>query len=181
MADLANHLGFESSEIAALKQFPKSTDSMVERASEKPALVTDGPGKIRKYRCGMPRAQSYEEDRKFLFINHLQDHRDEQSETITSYFRLRSAYLKFFGIPDDSNLEVSPIFRPTSSVYLPREEPTQGLEHMEVDGENPEDITMQDGEDEEQQQRTPFHTESALAQQTSMQQQARTLVRHGRD
>ncbi|KAL2042123.1 hypothetical protein N7G274_005311 [Stereocaulon virgatum] len=42
---------------------------------------------------------------------------------------------------------------------------------MEVDGENPEDITMQDGEGEEQQQRTPFHTESALAQQTSMQQQ----------
>ncbi|KAL2036374.1 hypothetical protein N7G274_010907 [Stereocaulon virgatum] len=163
MADLAHHLGFESSEIAALKHFPKSTDSMVERASEKPALVTDGPGEIRKYRCGMPRAQSYEEDRKFLFINHLHDHRDEQSKAITSYFRLRSTYLKFFGIPDDSNPEVTPISSPTPSVYLPREDPTQGLEHMEVDGENPEDITMQDGEGEEQQQRTPFHIESALA------------------
>ena len=124
MADLVNHLGFESSEIATLKQFPKSISSMVEKAREKPTFVTDGPSEIRKYRCGTPRAQSYEEDRKFLFINHLYDHRDEQSEAIISYFRLRSTYLKFFRIPGDSNLKVPPIFRPTPSVYLPREDPT---------------------------------------------------------
>ena len=172
MADLANRLGFESSEIAALKKFPKSADPTVERGNEKPALVTDGPGEIRKDRCGMPRAQSYEEDRKFLFINHLHDERNEQSEAITSYFRLRSTYLKFFGIPDDSNPELSSaVFRQTRSVSLPREDPTQGLEHMELDGEQTEDTTMQDREGEEEQHRPSFHAEGALAPQTAMQRQ----------
>lgn len=56
MADLASRLGFESSEIAALKKFPKSADPTVERGNEIPALVTDSPGEIRKDRCGIPRA-----------------------------------------------------------------------------------------------------------------------------
>ena len=90
MADLANRLGFESSEITAFTQFPKSTDPMIVRGNEKPAIVTDGPGEIRKDRCGMPHTHNYEEDRQFLFITHLHDDRDEQSEGITSYFRLAS-------------------------------------------------------------------------------------------
>jgi len=53
MADLANHLGFESSEITALKQFPKSADPLIVRGNEKPTLVTDSPGEIRKDRYGM--------------------------------------------------------------------------------------------------------------------------------
>jgi len=57
MADLANRLGFESSEITALKQFPKSANPTIVRGNEKPALVTDGPGEIRKDRWGMPHTQ----------------------------------------------------------------------------------------------------------------------------
>jgi len=181
MADLANHLGFESSEITALKQFPKSADPPIVRGNEKPALVTDGSGEISKDRCGMPHAQNYEEDRKFLFITHLHDNRYEQSEGITSYFRLRSTYLKFYGMPDDSNPQqnlttatgelLSPAFRLTQSAYSPREDPTRGAEHMEVDGEQTEDTMMQDGEGEGEEQGPPFQAEDALALETTMQQQ----------
>ncbi len=77
MADLANCLGFESSEITTLKQFPRPEDPTIVRGYERPALVTDGPGEVRKDRCGMPHVQSYEEDRKFLFITHLYNDMDE--------------------------------------------------------------------------------------------------------
>jgi len=181
MADLANRLGFESSEITALKQFPKSANPTIVRGNEKPALVTDGPGEIRKDRCGMPHTQNYEEDRKFLFITHLHEDRDEQSEGITSYFRLRSMYLKFYGMPDDSNPQknlttatgelLSPAFRLTQSAYLPSEDPTRGAEHMDVDEEQTEDTMMQDGEGEGEEQRPSFQAEGALAQETTMQRQ----------
>lgn len=68
LRELANHLGFELSEITALKRFPTSADPPIVRGNEKPALVTDGPGETRKERCGMPYAQNYEEDRKFLLL-----------------------------------------------------------------------------------------------------------------
>ncbi len=179
MADLANYLEFESSEITALKQFLKSADPPIIGGNETPTIVTDGLGEIRKDRCGMPHAQNYEEDRKFLFINHLHDNRYEQSEGITSYFRLRSTYLKFYGMPDDSNSQqnlitatgelLSPAFRLTQSACSPREDPTRGSEYMEVDGEQTEDKMMQDGEGEGEEQGPPFQAEDALAQETTMQ------------
>jgi len=103
MADLADQLGFESPEIAALKQYSKSEESVMVTQNDRPLLVTDGPGEARQERCGMPHIQSYEEDRKYLFISHLHDDRDEQAEGITSFFRLRSVYLKFLGIREPVN------------------------------------------------------------------------------
>lgn len=99
IADLANRLGFESPEITALKQYPKSTDLAAVTGNNRPLLITAGPGETIEERCGMPRVQSYEEDRKFLFITYLYDDRDEQSEGITSFFRLRFVYLNFYGVP----------------------------------------------------------------------------------
>lgn len=183
MADLANRLGFESSEITALTQFPKSTDPMIVRGNEKPAIVTDGPGEIRKDRYGVPHTQNYEEDRKFLFIIHLHDDRDEQSEGITSYFRLRSTYLKFYGMPDGSNPQqnlttateelLPPAFHLTRSTYSPREDQAREAGHMEVDGEPTQDTVMQDGEGEGEgeEQRPPFQAEGAFAQEPTMQRQ----------
>ena len=75
IADLANRLGFESSEITALKQFPKLADPIIVRGNEKPALVTDSPGEIRKDRYRILYIYNYEEDRKFLFIIHLLNNR----------------------------------------------------------------------------------------------------------
>ncbi|KAL2044423.1 hypothetical protein N7G274_003128 [Stereocaulon virgatum] len=178
MADLANCLGFESSEITALKQFPKSADPTMASGNERPALVTDGPEEPRKDRCGTPHVQNYEEDRRFLYLTHLHDDRDEQSEGITSYFRLRSTYLKFYGKPDDSNPQhyfttatgelSSPTFRLTGLVNSPREDQTRGAEHMEVDEEQTEDTMMQDREGEGQ--TLPFQAEGALAQEATMKQ-----------
>ncbi len=181
MADLADCLGFESSEITALKQFSKSADPTIVGGNERPALVTDGPGETRKDRCGMPHVQNYEEDRKFLFITHLHDDRDEQFEGITSYFRLRSTYLKFYGMPDDSNPQqhlttvtgelLSPAISLTRSAYSSREDQTRGAEHMEIDREQTEDTTMQEGEGEGEEQRPSFQPEGALTQEASMQRQ----------
>ena len=75
MADLANRLGFESSEITALKQFPKSVDPIIVRGNEKPALIIDSLGEIRKDRYGIQHTQNYEENRKFLFITYLYNDR----------------------------------------------------------------------------------------------------------
>ena len=75
MADLANHLGFGSSEITALEKVPKSVDSLIVRGKEKSALVTDGLGEIRKDKYEMPYAQDYEDNSDFLFFTHLHDNR----------------------------------------------------------------------------------------------------------
>lgn len=166
MANLANCLGFESSDIIALKQFPKLANPTIVRGNERPALVTNDLGEPRKDRCETPHVQNYEEDRKFLYITHLHDDRDEQSKGITSYFRLKFTYLKFYEMSNDSNPQhhlttttrelLSSTFRLTQSINSPREVPTRGAEHMEVDEEQIEDTMMQDGEREGEKQRPPF-------------------------
>ena len=99
MADLATRLGFQSSEISALREYPKSANSAVTTESHSPFLVTDGPGEAERCRCGIRRTQDYEENRQYMFIRHLHDNRYEQGEGITCFFRFRSMYWKFFGVP----------------------------------------------------------------------------------
>ena len=38
-----------------------------------------------------------------MFISYLYNNRDEQGEGITYFYRLRSVYLKFFGMPDQGS------------------------------------------------------------------------------
>ena len=73
MADLANHLGFESSEITALKRLSQSADPSRVRRNERATLVTEGLGEFKKHRCGLllPHVPNYEEGRRFLFITNL--------------------------------------------------------------------------------------------------------------
>jgi len=97
LADLAHELGFQSMQITALRNRPKVASMAEEGANGQPRLVTDGPGELRKYRCGIPRAQHYEQDRCSYFIPYLHEAKDEQSNNITNFFRMRSVYLKFFG------------------------------------------------------------------------------------
>jgi Protein of unknown function (DUF3723) len=57
-ANLADRLGFESPEIAALKN--RSIAKTRERSEQlKPRLVTASLGEGRKQRCGLPRKQAY--------------------------------------------------------------------------------------------------------------------------
>jgi len=97
LADLAHELGFQSMQIIALRNHPKVASMAVEEANGQPRLVTDGPGESINYRCGIPCAQHYEQDRCSYFIPYLHEARDEQSNNITNFFRMRSMYLKFFG------------------------------------------------------------------------------------
>lgn len=103
MADLADQLGFEFSEIAALKQYLKSEESVMVTQNNRPLLITDGSDEARQKRCKMSHIQSYEEDCKYLFISHLHNDKDEQTEGITSFFQLWSVYLKFLEIPEPVN------------------------------------------------------------------------------
>ena len=98
-ADLASELGFDSPEITDLKRYPSSSATWEDDEQSRPLLVTTGPGLARAQRCGKPRSRAFEEDRNFLFIDHLHDERQDQSEGITSFFVRRSVYLAFFGRP----------------------------------------------------------------------------------
>ncbi|KAH6670148.1 hypothetical protein B0J14DRAFT_112537 [Halenospora varia] len=98
LADLASEVGFESPEISALKEHP-NTGVTRDYPQSGPILVTSGPGVALGDRCGTPRDRSYEEDRNFLFLDHLHDERQIQGEGITSFFVRKSVYLAFFGRP----------------------------------------------------------------------------------
>ena len=100
-AELARRLGFESPQIDALMLYPNSTTEE-EPEPSRPLLVTSGSGEITKQRCGLPLMQTFEEDRKSIFINHLHDEREEQGEGITSFYVIRSRFFAFFGRPTRS-------------------------------------------------------------------------------
>jgi len=98
-ADLASRLGFDSPEIMALRQYPRSTAKVVSSDGLRPLLVTAGPGESIDRRWGCPGIEDYEADKEFLFIDHLHDTVEEQGEGITSFFVRKSVYLDFFGRP----------------------------------------------------------------------------------
>ncbi|XMA20304.1 hypothetical protein WAI453_013095 [Rhynchosporium graminicola] len=96
-ADLASDLGFASDEIKALKQLGTDTRRTCPRS--RPILVTSGPGIALSVRCGKPRCRSFEADRNLLFIDHLHDTRQDQGDSIISFYVRKSVYLVFFGKP----------------------------------------------------------------------------------
>ncbi|KAL9119401.1 MAG: hypothetical protein Q9187_004044 [Circinaria calcarea] len=103
MADLAYQLGFESPEIEALRQYSKDESEIGLAEPQQPLLVTDDCEITSNERCGIPLTSTYEEDRKYLFLRHLHDGREEQGKQITSMFRLRCWYLSFFGVPEQDD------------------------------------------------------------------------------
>ncbi len=191
MADLANRLGFESSDITALKQYPSSADLNAVTEKSRPILVTAGPGEPREQRCGMPHIQNYRNDRNCLFITHLHDDRDEQSEGITSFFRLRSVYINFYGMPsqalslrDHSSPQQHLIPATGEAVYevshiVPSDHPpTQEPEHRdfnvrEDERKQIEDTVMQEWGKEEQRpllQVQGILTQDAIIQEPQLQE-----------
>jgi hypothetical protein len=112
-----------------------------------PLLVTSGPRVLRKQRCGLPNAQAYEEDRKFVFINNLYNESQEQSEGITSFFVLRSKYFAFF-----SRLKRASVRDPLSSGTATGRRGSShnhiqaAFEHMEEDTSSGQDRTDEIGD-----------------------------------
>jgi hypothetical protein len=99
VADLAACVGYESDQITDLQRYPTSNTRRGDPGHPKPFLVTSGTGVAIRKRCREPQDKGYEEDRDFLFINHLHEERDAQGESVTSFFVRRSIYLAFFGKP----------------------------------------------------------------------------------
>ncbi len=97
LADLADKLDFQSMQITTLRIQSKIATETDKDASEKSRLVTDGSGEFKKDRCGISRVYQYKQNRCSFFIYYLHEARNEQSNEITSFFRIRSVYLKFFG------------------------------------------------------------------------------------
>ena len=129
-ATLARQSGFDSPEIRALEQQQlDSVDSIFEDDPDSvPLLVTTGPGVIIKQRCGIPRIDSFEEDRKHLFPRILCNVREVSGEGITSFFVLKSWFTAFFNPLWWDGQDVS-----ANGPNLP---PSQAYEdvHMEVVG-----------------------------------------------
>ncbi len=145
MADLASRLGFGSSEINALREYPRSADSAVATWSHRPFLVTDGPGEAERSRCGIPRVEDYEANGQYMFIQHLQDNTHEQGERITCFFRFRSMYVKFFGMPysestDNGGVANVDLQQPGNAV----EEPSRSLASSTSELRLPESHSMRD-------------------------------------
>jgi len=97
LTDLANKLDFQFMQIIALRNQSKIAFMADKDVSEKSRLVTDNSDKSRKNRCGISRAYYYKQNRCSFFIHYLHEVRNEQSNNITNFFRIRSVYLKFFG------------------------------------------------------------------------------------
>jgi hypothetical protein len=97
-ADLADELGFSSPRIKRLQQYPPALTEQ-SRPSEDSPLVTSGSGVRIAHRCGTPRRPRFNQDRKFLFIDHLHDERQQQGKGITKLFVQKQVYLAFFGRP----------------------------------------------------------------------------------
>ena len=193
MADLADRLGFESSEINVLKQHPTSTDSTTEAGNDKPLLVTQGPGEAKKDRYGMPHTQNYDGDRKFLFIACLHGNRNGRAEGITSFFRLRSVYLSFYGMPGLSDAagtvgdfnpgqsHIPVTRRPFSSAPYPTQFPDRAEPNQTQDLRHIGDHNKQDGRDgiedtimqERKEQDTPPAEQDALEREKAMLQARR--------
>ena len=95
-ASFAYLLGFNSPEIKMLRgdsEHPSLTDA----PELIPITVTTGPGENIKRRCGLPRMNTFREDKNYLYLDNLFREQDETGEGITSFFVLKSWFMAFFG------------------------------------------------------------------------------------
>jgi hypothetical protein len=97
-AALAKQEGFNSSQIKALKGDLDPLPILVTQESV-PLLVTTSLGKSMKQRCGRLHTDTFEEDKKYLFLQNLCEERDKTGEGITSFFVLKSWFSAFFDLP----------------------------------------------------------------------------------
>ena len=96
LASQAAELGFDSPEIDMLKGDSEPLPITDTRGAAA-LLVTTGPGEGIERRCGLPGANTFKEDRKYLFLHNLCEEKVEIGEGITSFCVLKSWFTAFFG------------------------------------------------------------------------------------
>jgi Protein of unknown function (DUF3723) len=95
-ASFAYLLGFNSPEIEMLKG-DSAHLSPTDAPEFIPITVTTGPGEDIKLRSGLPRMNTFREDKNYLYLDNLCREQDETGEGITSFFVLKSWFMAFFG------------------------------------------------------------------------------------
>jgi len=129
---------FESHIAQIVGMFSTATPTRCERAG--PALVADDPNASGN-RCGSPDEQAHEEDVKSLFITSLHNAREEQGETITSFFVRRSVYFVFLGKLMKTSVNGSPGLPRPHNAGAQQVEST--LEDLDIPSVPLEDVVMQ--------------------------------------
>lgn len=103
--DLVERLSFELPKTIALKKYARARNARNSLEIFKPLLVTNDARAKKKRRCELSNVKKYVKDSKSLFVNHLHDVDEEQSEGITSFFVRKFIYFAFFGKPSPLSLE----------------------------------------------------------------------------
>jgi hypothetical protein len=169
-AALAEQLGFNTPEIEALKgDFDHLPITNTQESI--PLLITTGPGESIKHRCGLPHIETFEKDRKYLFLHNLCHESDEVGEGITSFFVLKSWFTAFFDPPRWTR----PILSVESSNPLSATHGYVDKEDVNIGGEG-RGIPNQRERREEQQQirevRSPqMDTDEHMQETTELEQQ----------
>lgn len=120
-ANLAEVLGYKSSEITALKPHSAKPETVFDKvkshappgAKPKPIFVTDDYNEPIERRCGFPWFKAYNDYRDLLYVDILHGVEKERAEGITPLFVQRSIYIAFFGLSggSDYNSLTSPHFQ----------------------------------------------------------------------
>ncbi len=91
-------------------------------------LVTAEQSLAKTNRCGLSRLLDYEENYIYFYLSYLYKNRNEQTDTITLFFRLKSLYYSFF---DQLSEEMSRFLRCQETFevenYIPRIQSTQAI------------------------------------------------------
>lgn len=85
-------------QIVALRNRFKIAFIAKEKIKKRLRLVTNDLNKSKKYKCKIFRIQHYEQNRCSYFIFYLHAIKNEQSNNIINFFRIRFVYLKFFDV-----------------------------------------------------------------------------------
>lgn len=144
LADLAERLGFKSTEISDLKaKYSSHANVRSQSRPSKPTFVVDGPGECPKRRCACPYDLAYEQSREFLFLDNMHSTDRSQGSSIQPVFVRRSVYLAYFGrISGDHDSEgYAPQEQPNAEETREDRDHGQAENNEEQDGINPEDTS----------------------------------------
>ena len=99
--ELAQRLNFECFQILMLLQYFKTRDFEFHNKNDKSLLIIDIEDELKTNKCELFYNRNYEQNRKFLFVAHLQNDKNEQIENITIFFRMQELYLSCYDSIND--------------------------------------------------------------------------------
>ena len=167
-ASFAYLSGFNSPEIDMLRGDSEHF-SLTDAPELIPITVTTGPGENINRRHGLPRMNTFREDKNYLYLDNLFREQDGTGEGITSFFVLKSWFMAFFGSWPGraSSTESANPLPPAHRHYVDEEDTRMG----EARPENQNQQEVQPGEEKSVQKPEPERLNmDEQMQETEMQQ-----------